>query len=284
MKDENSQVGQASPEEVKDFLEASKRMEDVEKTADNEKTKTREFDLKEVLFKNKPKTEDMVKLEGVNASEVAKALGVDVPEGSEPEEAEPDSGHVPEPNDPGISMKKHLSKQTKTHANQMAWAANVEELGPIEVNDLEKRMFLKAVLNDENVYWDMTLAVTPENPVTVRSLFEWELSLVFSALAEDGKEGLIQNNMEYFSTLQNYSICLQIERIGNVAYKHKFQPKEDEEVQDTIKALRKHMYNHVRDMGAPQKSMVLEALRLFHSKYEMCKGKMRDQDFWTPRG
>lgn len=279
-KDDGS-IGQATPEEVKAFLEATQRMQDSKEKEEIPEERT--IDLKEALFKEKPDPDKMQRLEGVSPEDVALALGVELPDDYESsDQEEEDIEHISLPNAGEQKVKEKVQKDKKSHSNQRAWAQSVAELGKITVSELEKRLFLKSALHDENVTWEITLEGMPDAPVTCRSLFEWELSLVFSALAEDAREGLVRNDEEYYANLQNYSVCLQVEKVGSTPYKHHFKTNEDNLREETNR-LRKHMYGHIKQMSAPQKLLVFTALRIFHVKYDMCQSKLRDQNFWTPR-
>lgn len=274
---DNSTVGAATPEEVREFLEASARMSAKDKEQAEAKETT--YDLKEILEKNKPKEQEFQVLEGIEPQEMAAALGMDLPEGVYVKEDD----EIPEGNNGAEEVKKKVTQETRSHKNQRKWAKSLAELGDVEVTDLEKRLFLKSVLHDENVTWTIALEGMPEAAVTCRSLFEWELSLIFSALADDAREGLVRNDEEYFANLQNYSVCMQVEKIGDAGYKHKFYTGEDGNLLEEATRLRKHMYKHIRAMSSTQKMLVFTALRLFHAKYDICQGKMRDKNFWTPR-
>lgn len=282
---DNSTVGQASPEEVREFLEASKRIVDKEK---EEETKEVTYDIKDLLEKNKNKEQEFKVLEGVTPEEMAAALGLEIPKEEEDEDMY-DSPQSP-PDLEELDLKEKTShvrdsvnRKTRGHKNQKNWAESVADLGDIVVTELEKRLFLKAAVHDVNMVFPIALESLPDTPVTCRSLFEWELSLIFSALADDIREGLARNEEEYFSNIQNYSLCMQIEKVGETVYRHKFTAKEDGELLQEVKRLRAHMYKHIREMSSVQKTLVFTALRIFHAKYDICQRKLRDKNFWIPR-
>lgn len=153
-------------------------------------------------------------------------------------------------------------------------------LGKITLSDMDKDLYIKALLNDEA----FATSVQPIKgiDITVKSRTLFEDDLVFHCLSAEKDNGAILGPETYYTRLQLFLATVQVTKIGpkNVTFT----------VDHTLpfEELHKQMNDHVnsvyRQMQAPKWNAIVAAVRLFEAKLKICNDNLRDENFWQAAG
>lgn len=176
-----------------------------------------------------------------------------------------------------------------TQASLYAWSMLTPELGTVEVTDVEKSAYLKAVLNDVPVVLDIDLAMAGKSidslPVTIRlrTLNNYEMDVVFMSLEKDREAGLISGHHQLATRIQQYAIAMQLQKVGQTTVKNLSFP-EPGDMDTDVEVLRKFLHDFVGRMSWPRYQAVLMALRVFETKLKICNDAALNGNFWKPPG
>jgi len=164
------------------------------------------------------------------------------------------------------------------------WRRDMGNLGPVDVTEAERRLFLKAAFNDQEVEFEIDLKGAPDFPVRVRSLSNRMLRAISMALGKDGEAGLFYDLSVWASRLQYYSVILQYRGCGDVN-----EPLLPETVGDkpTDKLpigqlcdwLRGNADEILADVSGPRYLLIVQAIRVFEAKLSRCKEGLINGDF-----
>jgi hypothetical protein len=201
-------------------------------------------------------------------------ISPEVLEASQPEPAE-DTPPYDSPT-PG-----YLDKGVSTEAKEQNWVLESDLIPDVrvEVTALERDLFWKAALCEEPVRF--TIPVRGGMDVTVRSLSQFELDVLFAACSTDTQERVVITDGQYASQMQDYSLFLQVEKVGDRPFGHAL------DIQDlgfglAVKALRSHHELHTKQVHAPTRSCLIHALRVFALKMKICTDNLHNENFWIP--
>lgn len=173
-----------------------------------------------------------------------------------------------------------------TQSGTFAWNLSLESLGEVEVTDIEKSMYLKAVLNDMPVIMPIALQMQAGGTsvtVNIRTLNNYEMDLVFWCLDQDRKEGLIGNPATLATRIQYYAGGMQAISVNNSQISSISFPNPGNVVDDGNK-LRAHVNDMVAKINWPRWQVILTALRLFEAKVKICNDAALNGNFWKPQG
>jgi hypothetical protein len=173
-----------------------------------------------------------------------------------------------------------------TQSGTFAWNLNIDSVGDIEVTDLEKSMYLKAVLNDVPVILPISLEMgsgTTKVTVDIRTLSNYEMDLVFWCLDQDRKEGIIGNPATLATRIQYYAGGMQAIKVNSSQLSYISFPEPGNMEEDGGK-LRNHVRNMVAKINWPRWQIILTALRVFEAKVKICNDAALNGNFWKPQG
>ena len=195
-------------------------------------------------------------------------------QGQEPEEPTAVEGRIDVPPNPEFSSDP-------TH--QMI----TEALVPIDnlpLNDAEKELFLKAVLNDEPIRLPIVL-YKGQLKVDMRSRSTFEQKRVFDIIELDQKSGTMDpaNVALSVTRLQYYLAALMVERINDKLFSElKLVPGKT--VEEDAAILRKFVAEKLESMTLIRWNSILNALRIFENKCAKLNSEAANEDFWVPHG
>ena len=172
-----------------------------------------------------------------------------------------------------------------SQTGQYSWNLGVDGLGDVTVTDIEKSLYLKAVLNDVPVIFPITLDMASADTnvvVTVRTLNNYEMDLVFWALEKDRAEGLLTNPSSLATRLQYYAGGLQVTSINNKQLSYLQFPDPGVMEEDGAK-LRTFVGKFINRINWPRWQVMLVALRIFEAKTKVCNDAALNGNFWKPQ-
>lgn len=173
-----------------------------------------------------------------------------------------------------------LSPQAPSEQNFLAWMMHTADVGKVEVEHHEKALFLKAVLNDEEIMFHITLPLGgDEMTICCRTLTAAEMTMMFEALNRDEKEGKFRDPAQYATAMHAYAIAMQIVSVnGQQCNCFRLGPDHDVDALRSYAATITGRTHHVRW------HYLLLALRIFTIKIKLCTDAALNQDFWQTAG
>jgi hypothetical protein len=154
----------------------------------------------------------------------------------------------------------------------------------IEVSDMEKSLFIKSLLNDEPVKFQVSLFDGKLN-VELRSRSLHEQRRIFDVLAKDQKDGIVNpEDLAYFVTrMQQYCMAIMVERVnGKLFSEVSISP--DKNIEETQKILHAAVKGNIEALTGIRWTAITNAMRIFEAKCAKMGTEAANQDFWTPRG
>lgn len=164
-------------------------------------------------------------------------------------------------------------------AHLSSWVFENENL-KVEVEDMDKSLYLKALLNDSELQLDVTL----DAGITLRfrALTNFDFEAVFAALNKMAKAGEITGPSQYASRVQQAAAALQLVSFGGKTLDYvrfdKPHPKPDVAADKIIAYIESEMST----WGWPKWQCIVTGLRIFETKLAMCNENIRNGNFWKP--
>ena len=157
----------------------------------------------------------------------------------------------------------------------------------IEVTESEKSVYLRALLNEDDVVFNIALCGSKFN-VSLKSRNTFEQQIVYLAANKDLEEEIIPNDsVNYLLQTQKYAAAMMLKAInGNPSaftadVNQAVGDTEYLRVQDAIKILRERR-KVIDKMPIPKWSLILNALRIFEGKLAILATEVVNEDFWNP--
>ena len=170
-----------------------------------------------------------------------------------------------------------------TQAKVMAWAMTTPDVGEIVVEEVEKALFLKAVLNDETVKFPVELKLGPHDvKVVCRTLSTWEMDVLYTSLNEDEKEGIFRDVAQYTTAMQQYALAMQVVSFNGTDLSHLKYDPDTMDLKGCVKHLRDNARKYVGRWASVRWEAALSAVRVFSVKIKLCTDALLNRDFWSP--
>jgi hypothetical protein len=172
-----------------------------------------------------------------------------------------------------------FDKDVPTVSNHITFEEKLPDLGTIDVTDLEKDLYIKALLNDTT----FRLTVEPFDTVkiTVRSRTMGEEDFIYQCLKTEREKGEIIGIEGYYTRLQYYIASFQVEKFGNTSMLFQ-RPTGNFTAQH--KALKKHVDDTYGNVHRVKWNAITMAVRMFDAKEKICNDNLRKQNFWPTAG
>lgn len=203
------------------------------------------------------------------------------------QEAKSQAAEVPPKERKETERNTTYDQENFTQNAMFSWSLNLPGLETITVDDTEKALYIKAVVNDVPVKFDIMLEMGDDSigniTATFRTLNNYETDLVFQAIEEDRKAGVITGHHQLATRLQYYAGALQLEKFQGTNMNH-LEFKEAGIVVDDVATLRDFVTKFVGRMNWARWQAVLQCLRIFETKIKICNDAALNGDFWTPPG
>ena len=157
----------------------------------------------------------------------------------------------------------------------------------IEVTELEKSIYLRALLNEDDVVFNIQLCGGKFN-VSLKSRNTFEQQVVYLAANKDLEEEIIPNDsVNYLLQTQKYAAAMMLVGVNGtpsafVADVNKATgDTEYLRVQNAIEILRERR-KVIDKMPIPKWSLILNALRIFEGKLAILATEVVNENFWNP--
>lgn len=176
-------------------------------------------------------------------------------------------------------LRPELDPDVQSEATETLWTLQASPDLRVEVEELEKNLFWKAALNDTPVI----LPTYVRNvQVTCRTLSQFEMDVMFSALDSDSTKRVVLTEGQYASQMQDYSLFCQVQQVGDQPFKYAFEATKYDSLAEAAQALRLHHTQASRTFNQALRSCLIHALRVFSIKIKLCTDNLHNENFWTP--
>jgi hypothetical protein len=174
---------------------------------------------------------------------------------------------------------------------RLSWEVKNPVLGKIQITELERDLFIKAMFNDVALEWQ--IRVQPEwDPILVRSLNDFETDAIYRAVSMDQKEeierlGTAAPTMSLLSQLntrvQGYAVCMHIVEIPGKSFPVvRFEGDNLPTLDDAAQQIRDRHKKLFQNMHPPRYNLLLNAIRIFDIKLNYCNTALANGDFIKP--
>lgn len=161
------------------------------------------------------------------------------------------------------------------------WAMRAPDMGEVTVDETEKAVFLKACLHDLPVIMDI-LVPSLGKTVTIKTLTSQEFDVLYGALDRDREELKFAHEAQFISDLQEYSLYMQVLKIGSQPYKYTYAVDPEKPLDTLIEEIRQRKTSASKSMNQAQRAVALQALRIFSLKNTICTDNLFNSNFWNP--
>lgn len=162
-----------------------------------------------------------------------------------------------------------------------SWALDKDDL-KVTVDEADKSLYLKAVLNDTPIVMPVVLEIG----VTLhfRALSNYDFDVVFHALKKESDAGNIVGPAQYASRVQQAAVAMQLvqygdTKINNIKFETTTVP-----VAESAAELKKYIDTEISKFSWPKWQAVVTGLRIFETKLAICNENLRNSNFWKPVG
>lgn len=154
----------------------------------------------------------------------------------------------------------------------------------VTVNDSEKAVFIKSLLNDEPVRLKIEI-YDGQIRVDLRSRTIHEQRRIFDVLFLDEKAGIVHpaNTALFVTRMQQYCMLLMIERFNDQVFSDLQIGIEIDDVTAQAKFHEALKKTKLAEMNGPKWTAMLNAMRIFEAKCATLSTECANADFWKPR-
>jgi hypothetical protein len=154
----------------------------------------------------------------------------------------------------------------------------------IACTDMEKELFLKAVLTDSPIRLPI-MFYNGKLKIEIRSRTVHEQRRCFDAVEMDKKDGLFgaEDLAMAVTRLHYYLAALMVERYDGQLFSELTIPTGNP-VTDDVQKMRKFVTEKLEGMNQLKWSTILNALRIFEHKCSRLNTEAANEDFWKPHG
>lgn len=152
----------------------------------------------------------------------------------------------------------------------------------VDVTDVEKRLYMKALVMDEPVTLTIEL-LGGAMKFEFRSRLMHEHIRILDVMDLDAKTGIIpSDNPAMFQTrLQQYLCCVMLRRLNGELFSD-LELRAGASLEEDAKKLR-DAYDRKMQMGQPRWTAMLNALRMFEAKCARLASECANESFWAPQ-
>lgn len=187
----------------------------------------------------------------------------------------------PEP-PPEAPSNPLFSEDLPTQQKAMQFAMDHASLGSITVNEHERSLYWKAILNEVPII--LELEILNGIPVTVQSTSSFDLDVLLAAAKKDVEEKLIPDGMAPFTgRAQTYAAMMQVLKFNGkeckpvLLFDRPYPP-----IEEAVEMIRKHYQEQHYLHNFPRWNAMIAAVRLFDAKCKICNDNLLNGNFWQP--
>jgi len=150
----------------------------------------------------------------------------------------------------------------------------------VTVTEMDKTLYLKAILNDEDVRLDISL-LDGKFTTSFKSRSAYEQQCVFKAVSDDEANDEINSHQELLSALQKYCMVIMLEKINSKVFDPvKLTP--DNSIEENIQKLRTAVNERINNIPLPKWTLLRNAINIFDTKLYLLAENCANKDFWNP--
>jgi len=190
-----------------------------------------------------------------------------------------------EPLDPNTGRETSFFKNKDPELSGIkAWALQMPELPreQVEPSEMDKRLYLKAMLNDVPLELTINLDAIDLH-MTIRSLNNFEQNIIFQALELDQKDGDVAGPAQYMTWVQYHAVALQITEYNGVPQDYvNFDINDLPDPESAVAKLRKATKTNIAKNNWATWQVKVTGLRIFEIKLGLCNRAVFERNFWNP--
>lgn len=205
-----------------------------------------------------------------------------------PENDTPPSKQEDQP--PRMETERNTTFDSSSNSQEavLGWAFEAPDIGKVTVTDTEKALYLKSVLNDVAVMFNIGLDMGDSNKkisADIRTLNNYEQDLAFLALEKDREENILVSPAALATRLQYYAGAMQLVSINGKRRANALGFDGDgSTLEADVDHLRDHVNTFIKKINWPRWQAILVCLRVFEAKVKICNDAALNGNFWKPRG
>jgi len=214
--------------------------------------------------------------------EQMKALGVVAPKAVAGTEAEAPAEKPMSMDDLSIPPSPEMNPSNPNQEEKIKWNLKAVDIGDIEVSDFEKRLYVKAVLNDIPVRFPVKVkAFGITVSVEFRSRTTHEVDVIYSALQKDSDTKVVTDAPSYLSRLARYAAAVSLVDLNGKVYSGVQLPA-SMPIAEAVTALQIYQQTHIAPLVGVRWELLELAGRIFETKLAICHTNMIKPGFWPP--
>jgi len=246
--------------------------------------------IKEILSGNGPPREEVpLELDPAIAERLSvREHAADVPLKEELEDQEPEE-EMSEEDERSIGRESNAFRgDTHDTSSIKALSLQMPALSreDVEPTHMDKLLYLKSMLNDEPLEFQITLRCGVK--MAIRSLNNYEQDIIFRALEVDQQDKSVAGPAQYVVRMQYYAALMQITEFNKKRQDFvEFRPDENGRFMPTdeaVEILRDRTRHYIGAMNWATWQVKLTGLRIFEERLGMCNRAVLEENFWTPAG
>ena len=236
-------------------------------------------DLLAGLGDKEVKNEKTFELSPEEHAQLKSALGnADISDEPEPEEAKKDDRVE-------TSVAEPFTPKTENLNDFLAWTFKADGIPDVSVDDLEKNIFFKALLNETSFELDIQFELIEPYSVAVRGLNAFEQKLIAAALKIDTDEKQIEGMHGFATLMQQYCLLYQVLRVNNKPFDNIETDKNSTwTFKEHVDYLRARMRNTVDKLPTYKLMLLIKAVIIFEIKQKLLHDGLVNRNFWKPQG
>ena len=226
---------------------------------------------------------DFIKQSAAPGVPPPKHIRLDAPEGA-PEPATPAEEDAPRIEIPRDTLHDAVKP---TMMNMMNWMFQSNMLGEVVVTDLEKVLYEKAIIiNNQPFKLPITVPVAKSQPVVaITSYPVWVTDLLKVALRQDEEAGELKEGVSDIVTwTQRYAMVCQVEAVDGVPFEFRWDMAawRGKPIAEAATSLREAARVMIGEMTDVRWTLLRTALQIFTTKKWLCDTNVANASFWEP--
>lgn len=167
-------------------------------------------------------------------------------------------------------------------AHLSSWVHDNKTDLKVEVEEQEKALYLKSLLNDTTL--ELPIKLDIGITLLFRALTNYDFEVVFTALQKDSDGGKITGPAQYASRVQQCAVAMQLIKFGDKHLDYVNFKAPYPTVNKAADILRKYIQEDMSNWAWPKWQAAVTGLRVFETKLAICNENIRNGGFWQPVG
>ena len=178
-----------------------------------------------------------------------------------------------------IPMDPTFDPENPSQLRALLWTMELPSLGKIEVSDTEKVLYLKSLLNDDPVVFEVSIEHLGFQ-VEMASRTNFEQEAIFQVIKDAIEKKEVIEAGAYITLMQHLCGATMIRKINGKEFGKPITPEENESYLDFGKRLRTRAEVLLNNFNLVKWNTLLMALRIFEAKLKLCADNANNATFW----